>query len=274
MKKVIVLLLVIVLIAVAVFIGARNIIAKNMIEKGVRDSVGQELSIGRINIGVVTPDLRIKDLQVHNPSGYTEKLLAEVPDLFVNYALIDIIKGFIHFPELRINIKQINVEKDKNGVMNIDRFKPETKEGDKNEESSAKVDKSDKKQFLVNKFVLEIGTVRYRDASKTPSTEKEYQINFSKEFSNVSDERVIIDAIFSAVASKLIAEGIGTAIDTLMKGGIKNKGSTQNTATTKSSAKGQTSQSEGVNSLIKDLTSNKEDSNTGNSKKQTIKLPF
>ena len=125
-KKIFMFLVLIILVVVCGVIIARNTIAKNAIMKGTKEVLGQDLTIGDIDIGLLTTNVKVNSLQVYNPKGYTEKYIADVNELFINYSLLDILKGFIHFPEIRVNIEQLNIEKDKNGVLNVDHFKPES----------------------------------------------------------------------------------------------------------------------------------------------------
>jgi len=218
MKKLLLALVAIIVIILAVVVIARNSLIKNGIEKGVNKLVGQKLTIESIHAGLLNTNLEVKNLKIYNPAGYTEQLLIEMPEFFANYALIDIIKGFIHFPEIRLDIKQVNVEKDKNGVLNTDHFK--TKEKKETKETQSKEEK--KQEFLINKLTLTITTIRYKDNTKTPATDKEYNVNISKTFTDVSSAEQIIAAIESEVLGKLVAEGINVAFEGLKKGDFKS----------------------------------------------------
>jgi uncharacterized protein involved in outer membrane biogenesis len=218
MKKALLIMATIIVIVLAVIIITRNSIIKNSIEKGVNKLVGQKLTIEKINAGLLSTDLEIKDLKIFNPEGYTEKLLLEMPEFFADYALIDIIRGFIHFPEIRLNIKQVNVEKDKNGLLNTDHFKSK----DKKDAKETQTAEEKKQEFLVNKLIVTITTIRYKDNTKTPATDKEYNVNISKTFTDVSSAEQIVAAIQSEVLGKLIAEGINVAFEGLKKGDFKS----------------------------------------------------
>lgn len=221
MKKFFIAVILLILISFSILLVYRNTIAKDGIEKGVYNLVGQKMTIGKVNVGLFKTDIAVEDIKVFNPEGYSKELLAEVPEIFINYALLDILKGFIHLPEIKLNIDEVNIEKDKNGVLNIDKFKVES---EKNSAKSAKEKEQSgkdngKKQFLADKVILEVGTIHYKDNTKSPAVEKEYKMNFSKTFTNVTDERVIISAITTEILSRLMGEGLSLAIDALSKGG-------------------------------------------------------
>lgn len=212
MKKFFIILLIIIAVVVVGALLARNIIATNLIEKGARNLVGLKLTISNINIGIFKTFVKVDDLKVYNPSGYTEKYIADLPNIYINYALMDIIKGFIHLPELDINIAQVNAEKDKNGVFNINHIQPKV-------ESKPKAQKETKgkaKGFLIDKMNLKIGTVRYIDNSQTPPLRKKIDLNFSKTFTNLKDPKAIIDSILKEVAGQLVAQGIAVTVKSFL----------------------------------------------------------
>ena len=208
MKKYFIGLLIVVLVLVVGAFLARNIIATHLIKKTVRDMLGLDMNIGSIDLGVFSTTVKITDLDIVNPAGFTKEYMAEVPEIYVDYALRDIVKGFIHLPEVRINVARVSVEKNKAGNLNIDKIQPvaapekkETKEPAKNTE------------MLINKMNLKIGAITYIDNSKTPPGKKEYKFNYDKTFTNIKDTSVIVDSIVSAVMGQLIAEGINVTLD-------------------------------------------------------------
>lgn len=211
MKKLGLILLAILVVLFFLVITARNMIVKSIMEKGVNESVGQKITVGDVDVGITGTEIKFDKLEIYNPSGYTDKLLADVRELYIDYALMDIIKGFIHLPELKIGIKEMNVEKDKNGVLNLEHFKGK-KEGAKPE-----VENKEGKKFLINKMDLEIDTIRYRDNTKTPPELKELQIDFRKTFNNIDSAEVIINEIKNAAVQQLVERGIKIMMKTLLE---------------------------------------------------------
>jgi hypothetical protein len=207
MKKIIFFLIASILIVFAVVIVFRDALIKTGLEKGINRLVGQKLNVESIETNLFSTDFKAINLSVYNPSGYTETLLLEMPEFFANIELLDIIKGLIHFSELTINIKQINVEKDKSGVLNTDHFKAVEKK-DKTEVTNG----NKQQDFLVNKLTITIGTIKYKDNTKNPPLDKEYNVNMTKTFVDVSSAEQIVSEIKTEVFNKLISEGINIAL--------------------------------------------------------------
>lgn len=218
MKKFLFTVLIILIIAVVGILFMRNAIATYLLEKGFKDLIGLKLTTNNINLGILETDIKVDGLTVYNPSGYTEKILAELPQIYIDYSLQDIIKMFLHFPQLSINISQINVEKDSSGNLNVDYIAkaPAFQSEDKKQKTTAQQDKEKKMEFLVDRMTLEIGTIRYLDNSKNPPLKKKISFNYSKTFKNITDSRVIVDSIVGAVVKKLIAEGVSVTVKSFL----------------------------------------------------------
>ena len=88
----------ILVIAVAVifilFIG-RNTIIKASIENGTRIVTGLKLTMKSLNIGVMNTLVGIKDIKLHNPKGFKDKVMLDMPEIYVDYNLPDIFKDTI-----------------------------------------------------------------------------------------------------------------------------------------------------------------------------------
>lgn len=208
MKKVGLVILVLLVVIVFFVLSIRNTIIKNVLEKGTKEMVGQKITIGDVSAGIMETKIKFDRLEVYNPAGYTDKFLADIHELYINYALLDILKGFIHLPELKIDIKEMNVEKDKGGILNLEHFKS------KKEEATSK---KGKQKFLVNKMKLEIDTIRYRDNTKTPQELKEFQIDFKQDFVDVDSADTIINEIKNAVINQLIQKGIRVTLQNIIQ---------------------------------------------------------
>lgn len=211
MKKFILAVFVILAVLLIGVIFARNIIVKSLLEGGIKNSIDQKITIGNVDVGIFEAKARFDKVEIYNPEGYKEKLLADVHELYIKYALADIIKGYVHLPELKIDIKEMNVEKDSAGVLNLEHFAPRTKGAEK------KKKEKEEEKFLINKMDLEIDKIRYRDNTKTPPDEKEFDINFKRTFTNVDSINVVISEIKKAAVERLIEKGIKVAIDTVLK---------------------------------------------------------
>ena len=212
MKKFLLFILIIAVIVLGLAVVNRNLIVKNVLERGVARLTGQKLTVAGVAVGLKKSDVHVKELKIYNPKGYENMLLLEVPEIYIHYAPKDIIKGKIHLPQLRVNISQVNVEKDKNGVLNVDHFKIVQPDKDK-----APAEKSGKTDFLVDHLDFTLGTISYKDESLLVPLNKTFNVNVSKSFRNVDSAAIIASAIIAEVVKILVAEGINLAAATIAK---------------------------------------------------------
>jgi hypothetical protein len=118
MKK---LLIGVVIIAIIIggLIMARNIIVKAAIVKGIKAATGLSVDIKDINIGLASPGILVSGLKIYNPEGFTDNLLADIPELSVNLDLPGLFTGRVHLRKLLIDIKELDVIMSENGKLNV-----------------------------------------------------------------------------------------------------------------------------------------------------------
>ena len=211
---ILIVLAIVIALALTGLVFYRNELVKNILVRGAREIVDQKITVGKVAVGLGETDIKVTDLKVYNPYGYTETLLAEAGELYFDYSLKDIIKGFFHFSEIRLQITQINVEKDSKGRLNIDHFKPQTLIAKKKDTTSDQKEK--KTEFLIDKLEFSIGKISYRDDSFPLTISKTIQLNYSNTFNDVCCAKSIIAAIRMEVIKILVAEGIILATNTIL----------------------------------------------------------
>lgn len=180
MKK---LLIGLVILLVLVIIS-KDVIVKAIVENGMRIVTGLRLQTGTFKVGIFKPVIDISHLKLLNPEGYPDKIMFNMPRLYVNYDLQDIIKGKIHFNDMKIHMKEFLVEKNKNGKLNLKSLKVVKTQ----EKTKKQGDKAEVFRIQIDKLELKIGKVLFKDYSKgTPPLIKEYNLNIEDTFENISD---------------------------------------------------------------------------------------
>jgi len=176
---------------------AKDMIVKVSVEKGVQVVTGLPLKIRGFNVGIIKTLVGIKDLRLFNPKGYKDKIMLDMPEIYVDYDLPAIFKGKIHLQEMRINMKQFTVVKNENGELNLDSLKvvQAQKEGKKPQEKTAK-EGGKAPEIQIDSLKLKIGKVIYKDYSRggAPSV-KEFNINLDEEYENITDPYSLVSLI-------------------------------------------------------------------------------
>jgi len=117
MKKIIVGFLVVFILVVTVAFFGRNVFARYIIVDGIKKTCGLSVNIKSLNIGL--PNVSISGLTIYNPSGYQDRILADIPEISVMFDLPAFFKNQVHLGKLKIAVKELNVILDEKGKLNV-----------------------------------------------------------------------------------------------------------------------------------------------------------
>ncbi|MDD5454698.1 MAG: AsmA family protein [Candidatus Ratteibacteria bacterium] len=209
MKKLGIVIIVIVILLVGIVL-ARDVIAKNAVSTGVKVMTGLNLNIGSINVGIFKSAIGIKNLKLQNPSGFEDKLMVDMPEIYVDYDLGAILNKQVHLEEVKINLKEFTVVKNAKGELNLDSLKVvQEKKTPPSEE------KREKGEFKIDVLQLKISKVVFKDYSqgKSPKT-MEFDLNLDERYENIIDANKLISlivtrALMNTTISKLANFDLG-----------------------------------------------------------------
>src|SRR3989338_520894 len=103
MKKVLISIFIFLVVVVIGFFAGAKIILAHALEK----AIGASVHISRVSL---TPSqMGIYGLEVKNPKGYTEDVLARVPEISLKYDLKSFFSAVPHVRELNFHLDQITV---------------------------------------------------------------------------------------------------------------------------------------------------------------------
>ncbi len=195
-------------IVLLIVVFARNILAKFIVERGVKALTGLDLRIEDVDIGISDSTLSVKNLTLFNPRGFEDPLMLQIPEIFFHYDLQSFLKRKTHLYELRLSLKEFLVVKNKNGALNLDALKALKVSS---EEKEKKVEPEPQKKapgsFAIDELNFKIGKVVYKDYSKEPAGIREFNINSEEHFSGVTDPRALVRLIVvRALAKTTIAD--------------------------------------------------------------------
>lgn len=199
------------IILLGLFIG-RNMIVKAALETGAKLATGMELDIADLNIGVgQSPSVGIRNLKFHNPSGFQDPIMVDLPEFFVAYEIEPLLKGKVHLPEIRVHLREFLVVKNKDGEVNINKLiPPQARKG--TEKPAEKPKASGKAPVIqIDKLSLRVDKVVYKDYTKTriPIT-REFKLNLNESYSNIENPTAIVSLI---VAKALMNTTIASVTD-------------------------------------------------------------
>ena len=218
------------LLALMLILGVgKDVIAKIAIEKGANIVTGLSLNIGNLKIGLLKTLVAINNLRLYNPRGFEDRVMLDIPEIYIDYDLPEIIKGKIHWNEMRINLQEFVVVKNEKGELNLDALKPVQKDkATKTTSVEPKKDGGKAPEMLIDNLELKIGKVSYKDYSKggKPSVQ-EFNVNINEKFQNIDNPTklvsiIVVKALMNTSIAKLTNFDLksleGTVGDTLKAG--------------------------------------------------------
>jgi uncharacterized protein involved in outer membrane biogenesis len=213
----------IIVIFLAVFVGllvTRNLIIGAAIQSGVKAITGLTLKVGSINVGLFRTAVRVKNLKLYNPKNYPDKIMVDIPEIFIDYDLFAFFQKKVHLTELRLDLREFAVIKNKDGETNLTALKSIEKKGGKikpevKTETPAK--EAPPMDLTIDLVQLRIGKVLFKDYSKGGDPMiKEYNINLHREYKNINNPGVLVSLIvFQALTNTTISSLAGVDLGEL-----------------------------------------------------------
>src|ERR1043166_5360369 len=161
-------ILVVLLAVVAVLL--KDVIAKSLAERNLRDNTGMDARIEKMEVGLGTPTITLEGLKLYNTPDFGGGTFLEMPELRVEYAPEDIRSGKLHFKTVRLNLAEVHIVRNKNGKTNIDLMQKEVKRksaGQKSKSNTPGVDFGG-----IDTLYLKIGKIKITDEGNPRNNEE------------------------------------------------------------------------------------------------------
>ncbi len=208
---------IIVVIALFVLSLTKDLIIRISVEKGIEMVTGLKMRIGSMHVGILSTSVKIRDLKVFNPPQFKDRLMVDMPEIYVDYDLPAIMGGLIHLTEVRLNLRQFTVVKNEKGELNLNSLKVVTAK----KKGVAPESDTEKKapNIKIDVLDLKIGKAVYKDYTVPggPSI-KEYNVNIAERYTNITNPYSLVSIIVVRALSN-------TAISNLANfdiGGLRN----------------------------------------------------
>lgn len=194
-------------LAIAVFMLflLKDIIIKASIESAVSYKTGLRIKIGELKTNFSKGFISIKDMFILNPKGFDDRIMAELPEVYIDYDLSAILKRKIHLKNIKINLKELMIVKEKDDRKNLDHIKSLKKKGTERQKEKD----SGSQSLQIDNLYLKMGKVIYKDysAGEKPMI-TEFDININARYKNLKNT----DAIMRLIIAKAL---INTTLSTL-----------------------------------------------------------
>src|SRR5215213_9155368 len=183
-----VVLLILLLVAAVLF---KDIIAKSVAERNLRDSTGMDAKISKLEVGLGTPTVNLEGLKLYNTPDFGGSTFLDLPELRVEYLPDDIRDGKLRFKTLRLHLAEVHIVKNKQGKTNLEMLQQQTKK-----KSSGRKTKSDTPGVDfggIETLYLTVGRIRITDESD-PRNNEVIEVGIKDEVGkNLKDEAALTD---------------------------------------------------------------------------------
>ena len=147
-------------------------IVRSLAEARLRTVTGLDVRIGRLDIGLLRPQVTLENFIVFNPAELGGSPMIEMPELHVEYDRPALQSGLLHLKLIRFNLAEVNLVTGKDGKSNFDGLKAAMGTRPKAEQQ---------KQFAgIDTLNLTLGKLRLLDMNK-PKEAREFNVGLKNE---------------------------------------------------------------------------------------------
>ena len=198
-------------IIVAVLILGRNFLIRVTMEQGMRTVTGLKLSIHKFDIGLFKPVISIQGLKVYNPREFAYPEMLSLPEIYIRYDPLKMLKGTMHFTEIRFSLEELVVIRQEGKPINLNAL------------SALKPPQGGAPpKFHIDSLTLHIGKVIYKDYTQTPPSSKEFNVNLNEHYIHIQKPDDLVRLIvLRALAKTTIAQLTHLNLNDL-KNGLSN----------------------------------------------------
>ena len=188
-------LLIIVLLVVIGIVLLKNMIASAAFSGGVKAITGLNAQVKSVQVGLLNTAVGIKGLRVLNPSGFPDRVMLDVPEIFVDYDLGSFLKGKAHLETLRLHLSELHVIKSADGKVNLQSIK--ALEPAKAGEATKPSQPGHAPEFQIDVLELKVGKVVYKDYTASPPAVQEFNVNIDERYEHITNPYLFAGLVVS-----------------------------------------------------------------------------
>lgn len=211
--------------------AAVSAVSANLLEQ----AVGVKVSVSRFSFHPYPLKLGLYGIKIHNPPGFKEKVMADVPEIYFEVNPLAILKGRIHVREIRLSVEDIAIERNAQGKINLNEMtrllsekqraasKPKPSQPsprDPQTPPAPEKPKSKPKQIpvTVDRVIVNLGDARFVESGKSNVSEKRIKIDVRNfELKNVTDPASVTEQIVVMILKKMGLMAINAQLGDVQK---------------------------------------------------------
>jgi uncharacterized protein involved in outer membrane biogenesis len=173
-------------LSVYILSRAKDSLIKSAVEKYLTKITGAKVTIEKFFFGIPLRSIRIEGFKMYNPQGFSPSILIDLPKVAIEFDLIPLISYKLHLPHVDIELKELVLERNKEGKLNVDSLKIAQKNPDDSSESDHQL------AFRIDLLNLQIGKIIEKNYHGKKIFIKAYDMNLKRSYRNISSANQLI----------------------------------------------------------------------------------
>lgn len=194
--------LLLVIFGVLLFLS-KNLILRVAFESAVGALTGFDTKVRSFKLDLLKGAAHIEGLTLFNPDEFEQRIFADAPELYFQIDIPALLKKEkTHINELRIALRELNIEKDERGISNISLLTSLGKPKSKAAPSARSVSPQPKMPFQLDRLELTIRRVSYNDRSSMVPKKLSVDMRVERQvFEGITDPKSIVNIILMKVVT-------------------------------------------------------------------------
>ncbi len=182
------------LVVFFVLSAVKNTIAQSVLTGALSKAAHVPVKIGSTSVRFLSSSINIRNLRLNNPKGFPEKLMLQADRIFIDFDPSALFKGIAHFEDVKLDLKEVIVIKNRDGRLNVNALKPTEQEKERQKRTKSE-DKPTKLQ--IDHMTLSIGRVVFKDYSQGGEPQVQvFNVNIQqREFRNIDNPSAVVNLI-------------------------------------------------------------------------------
>lgn len=183
--------------AAALLYFSKDWMVKGAFESAVERLTGFETKVRTLGIDLGKGEVHLEGLTLLNPEGFEERIFADVLEIHLQMDLPTLLKKEkTHLRELRLDIRELNLEKNRNGVSNVSRLTSVKKSSQKSVRPSGPAAPKKSVPFQLDRLDLTLRRVRYQDRSGIVPKKLSVDMRIERQvFEGIQDPKSVVNLI-------------------------------------------------------------------------------
>ena len=187
---------ILIIVLVILFVGSivKNSLFQSVLAGALSKATHVPVRIGSTNLGILSGKLTLRGIRIYNPKSFPEKLMLDAPLVAVHLDSSALFQRRLHFKDVKLNVKEIIVIKNRDGQLNVDALKAT---GEEKRKSEAPKSKTEMPPLKIDRLSLTVGRVVYKDYSGGGSPMvQEFDVNIQdRVYTNIENPAAIVSLI-------------------------------------------------------------------------------